>query len=70
MRQLKANEELLRLSLLPLPKRIEFDMFYFRNPFPPFFARTLNSLGVQRVGKGDLLRGELQSSLNIVRIDV
>ena len=53
-----------------LPKRIELDMFYFRNPFPPSFARTLNSVGVQRVGKGDLLSRESQSSSNIVRMDV
>ena len=51
------------------PYRIELDMFYFRNPFPPFFARTLNSLGVQRVGKGALLSQESQSSSNIVRMD-
>ena len=44
-------------------------MYYFRSPFPLFFARTFNSLGVQRVGKGDLLSQESLSSSNIVRID-
>ena len=71
-----SNEELPAFQLPmfakcdAIPKRIELDMFCFRNPVPLFFAKAFNSLGVQRVGKGDLLRGELQSSLNIVRIDV
>ena len=53
-----------------LPKRIEFPMFYFRNLFPPFFARAFNSLGVQRVGKDDLLSQESQARSNIIRMDV
>ena len=42
----------------------------FRNPFPLFFARTFNSLGVQRAGKVELLSRESQSSSNNVKVDV
>ena len=42
----------------------------FRNPFPLFSARAFNSLEVHRVGKGELLSRESQSSSNIVRVDV
>ena len=39
--------------------------------FPAFFfAKTVNSSRDQRVGKGELLSQESQSSSNIVRVDV
>ena len=59
-----------------LPKRDLCDMLIcLRNPFPPnsrhlFFAKTFNSWRDQRVGRGELLSRESQSSSNNVRVDV
>ena len=55
-----------------LPKGNLWDMLVgFRNPFPLFFlATTFNSWKYQRVGKGEILRWESQSTSNIVRVEV